>query len=152
MVSAGEKRVLAILSIAYGFLESDDYQESGFINKRITRLIKEIRESLFELLKEYEAEAVNIKKTTDIFLRKISFKNKDYVITNTQVAMDLIYLGLEPTERRFKKLSPKVSQWYYQYRDRVLEVSYKAAETKKYECTDVDSYDLTQFILDEVCK
>lgn len=152
MVSAGERRVVGLLAIAYGFLEEDDYETSGIVNKRITKLVDEVRESLFLLLKEYEQEGTSIRKLSTSFLRKISFKNKNYVITNTQASFDLIYLALEPSEKRFKKLSPKVEQWYRSYRDRVLEVSYKLSDTIKYLETDKDSYDLAQFILDEVCK
>ena len=123
MISSGEKRVVGILSIAYGFLEEDDYESAGIVNKRITKLVDEVRESLFRLLKEYEAEGESIKKLSSSFLRKISFKNKNYVITNTQASFD-----------------------------KVLEVSYKLSDTIKYSETDKDSYDLAQFILDEVCK
>ena len=152
MISAGERRVVGLLAIAYGFLEEDDYESSGIVNKRITKLVNEVRESLFLFLKEYQQEGESIKKLADSFLRKISFKNKNYVITNTQAAFSLIYLALEPSEKRFKKLSPKVEQWYRSYRDKVLEVSYKLSDTIKYKETDKDSYDLAQFILDEVCK
>lgn len=152
MVSAGERRVVGLLAIAYGFLEEDDYETSGIVNKRITKLVDEVRESLFLLLKEYEQEGESIRKLSSSFLRKISFKNKNYVITNTQASFDLIYLALEPSEKRFKKLSPKVEQWYRSYRNQILEVSYKLSDTIKYRETDKDSYDLAQFILDEVCK
>lgn len=152
VISAGERRVVGLLAIAYGFLEEDDYESSGIVNKRITKLVNEVRESLFLFLKEYQQEGESIKKLADSFLRKISFKNKNYVITNTQAAFSLIYLALEPSEKRFKKLSPKVEQWYRSYRDKVLEVSYKLSDTIKYKETDKDSYDLAQFILDEVCK
>lgn len=152
MISAGERRVVGLLAIAYGFLEEDDYESSGIVNKRITKLVDEVRESLFLFLKEYQQEGESIKKLADSFLRKISFKNKNYVITNTQAAFSLIYLALEPSEKRFKKLSPKVEQWYRSYRDKVLEVSYKLSDTIKYSETDKDSYDLAQFILNEVCK
>lgn len=152
MISAGERRVVGLLAIAYGFLEEDDYESAGIVNKQITKLVDEVRESLFILLKEYEAEGESIKKLSSSFLRKISFKNKNYVITNTQASFDLIYLALEPSEKRFKKLSPKVEQWYRSYRNKVLEVSYKLSDTIKYKETDKDSYDLAQFILDEVCK
>ena len=152
MISAGERRVVGLLAIAYGFLEEDDYESAGIVNKQITKLVDEVRESLFILLKEYEAEGESIKKLSSSFLRKISFKNKNYVITNTQALFDLIYLALEPSEKRFKKLSPKVEQWYRSYRNNVLEVSYKLSDTIKYKETDKDSYDLAQFILDEVCK
>ena len=152
VISAGERRVVGLLAIAYGFLEEDDYESSGIVNKRITKLVNEVRESLFLFLKEYQQEGESIKKLADSFLRKISFKNKNYVITNTQAAFSLIYLALEPSEKRFKKLSPKVEQWYRSYRDKVLEVSYKLSDTIKYSETDKDSYDLAQFILNEVCK
>lgn len=152
MISAGEKRAVGILAIAYGFLKEDDYESAGIVNKRITKLVDEVRESLFLFLKEYEKEGESIKKLSSSFLRKISFKNKNYVITNTQASFDLIYLALEPSEKRFKKLSPTVEQWYRSYRDKVLEVSYKLSDTIKYSETDKDSYDLAQFILDEVCK
>lgn len=152
MISAGERRAVGLLAIAYGFLEEDDYESAGIVNKRITKLVDEVRESLFLLLKEYEQEGESIKKLSSSFLRKISFKNRNYVITNTQASFDLIYLALEPCEKRFKKLSPKVEQWYRSYRNKVLEVSYKLSDTIKYSETDKDSYDLAQFILDEVCK
>lgn len=152
MISAGERRAVGLLAIAYGFLEEDDYESAGIVNKRITKLIDEVRESLFLFLKEYEQKGESIKKLSTSFLRKISFKNKNYVITNTQASFDLLYLALEPSEKRFKKLSPKVEQWYRSYRNKVLEVSYKLSDTIKYSETDKDSYDLAQFILDEVCK
>lgn len=152
MISAGERRAIGLLAIAYGFLEEDDYESAGIVNKRITKLVDEVRESLFLLLQGYEQEGESIKKLSDSFLRKISFKNKNYVITNTQASFDLIYLALEPSEKRFKKLSPKVEQWYRSYRDKVLEVSYKLSDTIKYSETDKDSYALAQFILNEVCK
>lgn len=152
MISAGERRAIGLLAIAYGFLEEDDYESAGIVNKRITKLVDEVRESLFLLLQGYEQEGESIKKLSDSFLRKISFKNKNYIITNTQASFDLIYLALEPSEKRFKKLSPKVEQWYRSYRDKVLEVSYKLSDTIKYSETDKDSYDLAQFVLDEVCK
>lgn len=152
MISAGERRAVGILAIAYGFLEGDDYDSAGIVNRRITKLVDEVRESLFLFLKEYEQEGESIQKLSNSFLKKISFKNKNYVITNTQASFDLIYLALEPSEKRFKKLSPKVEQWYRSYKDKVLEVSYKLSDTIKYSETDKDSYDLAQFILDEICK
>lgn len=135
----GEAKAVALVAIAYGMLACEDYSKHGFINKKVTRLLNEIKEDLRLLISSYELDKKEIDKKVTKILQGVKKHNKNYLITTEQTAMDILYHVLEPVERTFKKHSDRMIAFWEKNREKVLLVSYSAHDTAKYWTSDYDS-------------
>lgn len=138
-ISMGEIKCIALIAIAYGLLCAEDYTKKGFVNRKITKNMIEIKAFLKLLIGSYAPYKADIHKKVDKALLGVKKHNKNLKITTDQTALCLLFHTLEPCERTFKKLPEKAQDFWNKYRDKVLECSYAAHDTRKYFITDYDS-------------
>ena len=138
MLSQGEIRVAALLSACYGMLVDDDIDEL-YIDKETTEMVNKIRWGLYDLLVPYSSHEAEIAVKRD---------KKDYLISNTQLAMDLLYLAFQPNERGFKKAPSKVIEWYRENKETILEISYRSVDSDQFKDSDEGSYLLAHVALE----
>lgn len=139
MLSQGEIRVAALLSACYGMLVDDDIDEL-YIDKETTEMVNKIRWGLYDLLVPYSSHEAEIAVKGRVIESKLKRDKKDYLISNTQLAMDLLYLAFQPNERGFKKAPSKVIEWYKNNRDTILEISYRSVDSDQFKDSDEGSY------------
>ena len=146
MLSQGEVRVAALLSACYGMLVDDDIDEL-YIDPETTEMVNKIRWGLYDLLVPYSSHEAEIAVKGRVIESKLKRDKKDYLISNTQLAMDLLYLAFQPNERGFKKAPSKVIEWYRENRDTILEISYRSVDSDQFKDSDEGSYLLAHVAL-----
>ena len=145
MLSQGEIRVAALLSACYGMLVDDDIDEL-YIDPETTEMVNKIRWGLYDLLVPYSSHEA------EIAVKGRVIDKKDYLISNTQLAMDLLYLAFQPNEKGFKKAPSKVIEWYKDNRDTILEISYRSVDSDQFKDSDEGSYLLAHVALEAFTK
>lgn len=151
MISQGEIRVAALLSACYGMLVDDDIDEL-YIDPETTEMVNKIRWGLYDLLVPYSSHEAEIAVKGRVIESKLKRDKKDYLISNTQLAMDLLYLAFQPNERGFKKAPSKVIEWYRENRDTILEISYRSVDSDQFKDSDEGSYLLAHVALEAFTK
>ena len=151
MLSQGEIRVAALLSACYGMLVDDDIDEL-YIDKETTEMVNKIRWGLYDLLVPYSSHEAEIAVKGRVIESKLKRDKKDYLISNTQLAMDLLYLAFQPNERGFKKTPSKVIEWYRENKDTILEISYRSVDSDQFKDSDEGSYLLAHVALEAFTK
>lgn len=111
VLSSGEKRIVAVLSTCYGLMIDDNIKEL-YIDQETTSMVDKIRSDLYDLLSDYVKHGPEVEKYSKVIDSKLKRDNRDYCISNTQLAMTLLYLSFEKCEKSFKKLPTKISEWY----------------------------------------
>lgn len=64
--------------------------------------------------------------------------------------MTLLYLSFEKCEKSFKKLPTKISEWYQDNRETILEISYRSCDSTEFKDSDEGSYLLAHTIMDAI--
>lgn len=146
MPSQGEIRVAALLSACYGMLVDDDIDEL-YIDKETTEMVNKIRWGLYDLLVPYSAHEKEIATTGRVVESKLRRDNHNYLVSNTQLVMAILYLAFQPNERGFDKLPKKVEEWYRENKETILEISYRSADSKEFKDSDEGSYLLAHSVL-----
>lgn len=149
VLSSGEKRIVAVLSTCYGLMIDDNIKEL-YINQETTSMIDKIRSDLYDLLSDYVKHGPEVEKYSKVIDSKLKRDNKDYCISNTQLAMTLLYLSFEKCEKSFKKLPVKISEWYQDNRDTILEISYRSYDSTEFKDSDEGSYLLAHTIMNAI--
>lgn len=145
-LSSGEKRVAALISTCYGMLLDDDIAEM-YIDQDTSAMIDKIREGLYNLLVPYSAYEKEIATTGRVVESKLRRDNHNYLVSNTQLVMAILYLAFQPNERGFDKLPKKVKEWYRENKETILEISYRSADSKEFKDSDEGSYLLAHSVL-----
>ena len=115
-------------------------------------MVNKIRWGLYDLLVPYSSHEAEIAVKGRVIESKLKRDKKDYLISNTQLAMDLLYLAFQPNERGFKKAPSKVIEWYKDNRDTILEISYRSVDSEQYKDSDEGSYLLAHVALEAFTK
>ena len=149
VLSSGEKRIVAVLSTCYGLMIDDNIKEL-YIDQETTSMVDKIRSDLYDLLSDYVKHGPEVEKYSKVIDSKLKRDNRDYCISNTQLAMTLLYLSFEKCEKSFKKLPTKISEWYQDNRETILEISYRSCDSTEFKDSDEDSYLLAHTIMDAI--
>lgn len=149
VLSSGEKRIVAVLSTCYGLMIDDNIKEL-YIDQETTSMVDKIRSDLYDLLSDYVKHGPEVEKYSKVIDNKLKRDNRDYCISNTQLAMTLLYLSFEKCEKSFKKLPTKIAEWYQDNRATILEISYRSCDSAEFKDSDEGSYLLAHTIMDAI--
>lgn len=149
-MTTNELKDAAIFVMAYGFLKGYNPEELGlFINKKASKIIKELLAAMFPVVKHYYEYKKRIDIQADALSNKAAVRKEIFGTTAPQLACDLLYLRFAPNERKGQRLAPILAEFYATNKEKIMYISNKSYDTK-YRKEAEDSQRLAYFYIENI--
>lgn len=149
-MTKNELKDAALFLLSFYFLKTDSNDDLGlFINEKASKHIHDLISSMQPVIEYYKPYENRVNTIIDSLMNRSQAIKDDFSVTAIQVACDLLYLGFAPNERKNKKLSPIIADYYEANKDKIIYILNLAYDTK-YEQQAIDSQRLVYFYLENL--